>query len=353
MKPWSARTRARVRSIAVFLGVAYPLTLVLLVVLMRCVGEGWAPTAVLLYLPRLGFAAPLPFVLLGLIAFQQRRLLWVQVGSVAVLVFFLMGFTLPWPHGADRAAPTLRVLSYNIDSARAGAERVVEEIDAHAPDIVLLQEVGNPTQVEALLRARYPVVESSTQFIVASKYPVVATTDPDKLPYDGRLRSPRYLERQFDTPLGHIAVYDVHPLSPRDSFLKIRGAGLRHEILSGRVFRSENARAVDENFGLRELQVETFARAAAAETVPVIIAGDTNLPGLSRTFGRHLSGYIDGFRSASWGFGYTYPVGKHWPWMRLDRVLATPELRFVRFEVGTSTASDHHCVVADLQLETR
>ena len=84
------------------------------------------------------------------------------------------------------------------------------------------------------------------------------------------------------------------------------------------------------------------------EKGPVIIAGDTNLPGLSFVFHRSLSGFQDGFTRAGWGFGYTFPTN-HVPWMRIDRVLASDELRFVRFEVGKSLVSDHHCVVADLQ----
>jgi hypothetical protein len=36
--------------------------------------------------------------------------------------------------------------------------------------------------------------------------------------------------------------------------------------------------------------------------------------------------------------------------MRLDRIFASRSLRFVGFSVGKHTwASDHHCVIADLQ----
>jgi hypothetical protein len=34
--------------------------------------------------------------------------------------------------------------------------------------------------------------------------------------------------------------------------------------------------------------------------------------------------------------------------MRIDRILAGPELRFVHFEVGRRRASTHYCVIADL-----
>ena len=345
------RVERWLRRAAVALGVGYPVALLVILLALRLIGEGWAPTAVGLYLPRWGFALPRPVVLGALAGLRLRRLLWAQLAAVALLLV-LMGLVLPWPHGVVSGAPRMRVLSYNIDSAKAGADRVVAEIDAYAPDVVLLQEVGRPGDVETLLRQRYPVVETSSQFILASRYPLVDSTDPDKLDYGGKQRSPRFVRRVLDTPLGRIAVYDVHPISPREAFDVIRAGGLRHEILHGHIFRAKNAKAVNDNFGLRALQVETIAHDAAGETLPVVIAGDTNLPGLSRVFGRNLSGYTDGFRAAGWGFGYTYPVGKHSPWMRIDRVLASGALRFVGFQVGTSEASDHHCVVADLQRET-
>jgi endonuclease/exonuclease/phosphatase family metal-dependent hydrolase len=34
--------------------------------------------------------------------------------------------------------------------------------------------------------------------------------------------------------------------------------------------------------------------------------------------------------------------------MRIDRILASPGLRFTNFDVGCRGASDHLCVVADL-----
>jgi hypothetical protein len=173
--------------------------------------------------------------------------------------------------------------------------------------------------------------------------------EPDRLAYGGNSRSPRFVRQLLETPLGPIAFYSVHPLSPHDAFDTLRGQGLRGEITSGRLFSSANGKIVDDNSGLRALQVESLAEAAARETDSVVIAGDTNLPGLSRIFARNLSGYADGFTKAGWGFGYTFPRHKLTPWLRLDRILATDSLRFVGFEVGTSASSDHFCVVADLQ----
>jgi endonuclease/exonuclease/phosphatase family metal-dependent hydrolase len=59
----------------------------------------------------------------------------------------------------------------------------------------------------------------------------------------------------------------------------------------------------------------------------------------------------DGFATVGNGFGYTFP--SQWkyhpgPWMRLDRILAGPGLRFLSFELGGRRASDHLPVIADI-----
>jgi hypothetical protein len=132
----------------------------------------------------------------------------------------------------------------------------------------------------------------------------------------GKQRSPRFVQQVIDTPLGKLAVYNVHPLSPREGFAAIRRYGLRHEILSGRLFFSNSSSELRLNNGLRELQVRTFADEASHEPYPVIIAGDTNVPGFSPVFAKYLSGYRDAFVDASWGFGYTFPTNRR-PWMSI------------------------------------
>lgn len=337
------------RRLAIALGVGYPLALVAVALLLRYVGEGWAPTAVALYLPRAGFAIPLPFVLGALLLARSRRLLWGQLASVFVLIFVLMGAVLPWPSGRKPGAPTVRVMSYNVESGVGGVEALAAEVDRYAPDIAVLVEVAEDDAMARAMRERFPHVSVSTQFVVASKYPMTEPTDPGKLHYRDELRSPRYVWQRVDTPLGRIVLYAVHPISPREAFDQLRGGGVRHELSSGDMFTGRNAEAIEKNFGLRQLQVETFAEAAAHEGDPVVVAGDTNLPTLSRVYGTNLSRFQDGFVRAGWGLGYTFPNGRHGRWMRIDRILASDTLEFVGFEVGTSDASDHRCVIADLQ----
>jgi hypothetical protein len=190
-------------------------------------------------------------------------------------------------------------------------------------------------------------VRLSTQFVVATRFPIDSTTAPDVIPYDGRSRSPRFVRDTMKTPFGEVAVYDVHPISPRMGMYALRGKkGLRDELSTGSFFRAEHTANMQRDSALRGMQVHAFASMAAGERIPVIIGGDTNLPTLSPVLSRELSPFVDGFPSSAFGFGYTYPA--RLPWMRIDRILTSHDLVFTGFAVGCEGASDHLCVVADL-----
>jgi endonuclease/exonuclease/phosphatase (EEP) superfamily protein YafD len=327
----------------------YPLALLVAIGAFRLVGERWWVTTVALYLPRIGFALPLPLLIIALWATGARAGMWLLLGTSVPILLVLMGLVLPGPVRIDPAKPSLRVMSYNVNSEAAGSEGIVQEIDRFSPDVLLLEEHGGSDRIVTLLQERYPTVRAAGQFVIATRFPVTSSFDPEKLQYTGRLRSPRWLQELIETPLGAIAFYVVHPQSPRQGFYALRGHGLKREILSGQGFPDDSEEVVADNTGLRAMQVADFASAARQEKGPVVIAGDTNLPDLSYVLHRYLGGFQDGFAKAGWGFGYTFPIGRRGPWMRIDRILASTELRFVRFEVGRSFASDHACVVADLQ----
>jgi vancomycin resistance protein VanJ len=337
------------RRIVAAVAVLYPLSLLAVVVVLRGWGLRWWLATVVLYLPRVVFALPLPFVLLGLALARAWRLALTQVASLLILLFPLMGLVLPSPSRLDREAPVIRVLSYNVDSGYRGFDKIVAQIDVFKPDIVFLQELfHDPAPLIQLLRPRYQEVRSSGQFLVASRFPIRSTAEPSRVPLNGAMRSPRFVEQVIETPLGPIAFYNVHPISPRAGFAVLRGGGLKRGLLSGALLSGDKAGTLEADDELRTRQVEAFSRLADAESLPVVIAGDTNLPGLSPDLHRALGRYHDGFTEGGWGFGYTFPV-HHLAWMRLDRILATDEVRFVGFNVGRLVASDHACVVADLQ----
>lgn len=308
-----------------------------LLVLLHRVGEAWWLTTTLLYLPGWLLALPVPVMVWRLWRRGPRALLVTQAAVVVAVVFPLMGFVWPGSARPDPAAPVLRVLAYNVNHAYGGPERIVEEILRFRPDVVLLNKLNtNVAPVQALLRPHYPVLDASSGFLLATRHALVSRRDPDleKAAVD-RESAARFVRWELVTPLGPMVFYAVHPHSPRDglvALLRGQGPGL---------LRLETA--------VRARQVRELAALADGESLPVVLAGDTNLPASSPLLRQALGRHADGFSAAGAGFGHTFPRVP-FRWLRLDRILASPRLRFVAFTTGSSTASDHLCVVADLQL---
>jgi endonuclease/exonuclease/phosphatase (EEP) superfamily protein YafD len=344
-----SRLRLWLRRLVLGVAVAYPVSLLVLVLVLRGFGDTWWLARALLYVPRIFLGAPL-LLFVPLLAWMRAwRFLSSQLAALLLLLVPLMGLVLPWPRFADKGQPLLRVMSYNVNGGNWGWHNVLAQIDELHPDVLLIQEaVGDTRWALEQLRKRFPIVEQSTQFIVATKYPIRAVVDPTRVQQGDRQRSPRSMSYTMDTPLGPIAFYNVHPISPRHGLWSLRVGGFRNAIKSGTIFDKQRTRALEMDGQLSDLQVALAAGNARKETIPVIIAGDTNLTVLHPALA-NLSGYTDGFRAASWGFGYTFPSGRR-AWMRLDRIFAGPQLRFVGFQVGKrDAASDHRAVAADLQ----
>jgi len=313
----------------------------------RFVGEATWQTTVLLYLPH----ALLLLLAGGIAALQAlvgpRRLLVVTLATFVVLLFPIMGLSLGGARAPSRG-PHLRLLTYNVDSGNRSVEEIVRQITVAAPDIVLLQE--SMWSVDDAVAAALPGFSFHRygQFFIASRYPIQRSMEPKKIDLHGVDRSPRYIGYTVDSALGPIDIWNVHPISPREGFNELRGEGLRREIESGRIFAGDGSQLV-ANTELRRLQTEDIAAAARGSKNRVIIAGDTNLPVASRILADNLGDYQDAFAEVGRGFGYTFPAHRYLPWMRIDRILAGPEFRFIRVQVGDLHGSDHYCVFADIE----
>lgn len=344
-RPAAGRLRRWLTQLTIVSAYAYPLALIATWLALGQVGESYWVTAALLYAPRVGFALPLLLLVPALLILRLRRLLWTQGVALLICLFPLMGLVLPG--FSDSGNPTLKLLTFNVGGEQAGAEALLRDIEAEGVDVVLLQE-ANPWEGELLegLKRRYPHTHASTQFMLGSRYPIVEATDPPRVPFFGRQRSPRFMRYVVDTPLGKLAIYNVHPLSPRGTLNIGRFRDTFHQVRTGKFLEGDAEADVTANAALRSNQVALVAKMAQAEQLPVLIAGDTNTPGLSPAFRRHLGQYRDAFRRASYGFGYTYP--QRLPFLRLDRVLASPELGFCSFTLGCADSSDHFCVVTEV-----
>jgi len=329
------------------LAVGYPLALLVAVLGLRLLGERWWVTTAALYLPRGWLALPLPFITLALLVWGPRRLLAAQLIALALVIFPLLGLSFSLSRTPSPGAQRLRVVSYNVATGPHGTLALMEQLHAANPDVILIQESSPGTN--RALRASFPELEvrAHVDFAIASRFPVTELGGATELAEPVRSRA--FARYRIETPAGAVRVYNLHLTSPHAALEELLGAGLRHEVASGHLFQFAAAPDVAANAAVRAAEAQAVADDAAASPDPVIIAGDTNLPGLSWAFARWLGRYQDGFVTVGNGLGYTFPAPKR-PWMRIDRVLAGPRFRFLSFEVLPRGPSDHRGVVAELEL---
>jgi vancomycin resistance protein VanJ len=356
--PKSRPLRRWLRLFAIALGVGYPLALLIAWLLLRFVGEGWWVTIVGLYAPPVGFLFPAPLVIAAAWAWAPKRVLLLQVGSLLVALFPLMGLHLgSLRTGSASDVSAIRLVSYNIDLGYRGVPGIVAQVQKLGPNLVLLQAADQGVATE--LAAAFPGwhTDFHDQFFVASRFPLTNIHVPPPLHYEageGGARwaddgSAHFVVYTIATPLGLLDVFNVHPTSPHEGLEDIRGDGFLYELRSGRLLFSQEHRRLLFSTYRRARQVQGLAAVARASARPVIIAGDTNLPGLSRIFHENLGSFDDAFASVGRGFGYTYPAKL--PWMRIDRILTNGKLRAVDFRIGDLRASSHLCISATITAE--
>lgn len=232
----------------------------------------------------------------------------------------------------DDAAPSLRVLSFNVNYGVASDPRNVAAV-AHAnADLVLLQETTPEAELSyrEAFTATYPHVLfqdccGAGGLGVMSKYPIV---EHDYLPpTEGWFPAWRVV---LDTPLGHVQALDVHlrpPMSDGGSWV----AGF---------FSTRDVR-------LREMK-DLFGH--LDPHLPTIVAGD---------FNENAQGQAVGFLSEQGlvsALPQVAPRAKTWRWqtragtlrMMLDHVVYGPRLSLRHAEVIEQGVSDHFPLLVEL-----
>jgi len=295
------------------------------VVSLRVAGEGTRPTFFLLYIPHHPFAVL--SIACFVVALMLRRHLLAGLSLVTLLValFPLMGLRL---HGGRAAnGRRLRLLTYNVFYAKLDRTALAREIAAASADLVLLQ-ASRSTFSKGELHAQLPdmTLQLNDEFVLATKLPLRAVEFPDRFP-DGV--APCWAAYTLEGPIGPFRVVNVHPYSARSGLMD--GADPREGI---------------EN---RRRQIAGATEAAARSTEPVLIVGDTNLPPLSALGRKYFAPYHDAFDDVGFGFGYTFPTKI--PWMRIDRALGSPQIRFLSVRVMPRGASDHRALMVDFEIE--
>lgn len=289
------------------------------------VGERTHATLVALYAPR----QPLLVVtVVGAVcaALLRRRALCAIQGVLCFVVLVpVMGLQAALPTSPRSAAHTIRLATYNVYFGKLGRPQLLDEIAAMQVDIVLLQATYG--SIGDRLRERLPdrTIRQDDELVIVSRFPILEVEVPEPLAGDVKAMFVGYL---LQTPAGPLRVYGIHPFSPRSAF--------------------DRDKAWTTDVAQREAQVAAVIAASRRPGPPFVIAGDTNLPGLSAVKRRYFGELNDAFDQAGLGLGYTFPARR--PWMRIDRVLSGPGVRFVDVHVGPQGASDHRPLFAELEI---
>ncbi len=318
------------------LAAIFGLLVLVSVALIRTAALGWWAVAVLVFMPRWLFLAPLiPLAVFAVRA--RRRMVWALVGADLLLIVGpLMGFTLPLgrPVATPPAGAKVRIMTFNRGGVRLDAPALVRYLDRHKVDVVCFQEPGNDRGLDESLAEHGWHLDRAGR--IASRFPIVGdlgrSTDVNESDF-------RYTMTLFRARLRHpdgfeFLVGSAHLPTPRWGLARLFAGDLRAFRLNLAWWDREAdrlLRTIDE----------------AGET-PVLVAGDFNMPSDYSTMAAIRSRYPSAFEHAGWGFGYTRPTAL--PWVRIDHVLGSRDWSFARCWIGPDLGSDHLPLVAEAVL---
>lgn len=273
-----------------------------------------------LYLPVYG-------ALLVAVAQRRYRLTTVATGVVVAHLYWCFA---PLAR-SERRGPEppesgeFRVLSSNVLAWNASTEGIVREILESGADVVAVQELS-PRWQRAFARSEFVRVYPHRVEDVRSDAFGSGIYAREPLVESDVLQTPVMPVARATVLVGGRAVriYSVHPPPPA------------HPVLVDRWSR-----------GLAAIE-----RAARAEKLPVVLAGDFNTTQHSAWYARLLrAGFANGHDACGRPFATTWPNGmlRMLP-IRIDHVFVSNELRCISVREGIGAGSDHRPVIVDLAL---
>ncbi len=319
-----------------FVAVLTPL--IALWMLENWVGERRGATALLLYFPQhLWGLYPLAFLASG---FSKKRRSHLIPGGLGVMFWlvFLLGFRFSSTRVASKA-PTIRLMTYNIERGARGTKALENAIRAQNPDIVCLQESQGMQGTQAFapgaqIAARFAGwnMAKAGDVMTLSHFPITSRRD---YPLRG---TRRILETTLGTPRGSVRVLNVHIST------SLTGQSSHKRGKIGRLLQvASHARPSAQ---ARMEQIAPLQKAIRADDslTPLLVAGDFNSPPRGLFYGAISRDLADAWQSAGRGTGNTFPA--RLPLLPIDHVL-TRGIQVKRAFVSDARASDHRPLVVD------
>ncbi len=227
-------------------------------------------------------------------------------------------------HPPDVETTRLRILSINVHSSNREHRKLCEYVRRATPEVAVFFEVNDIWDEQlAQLRKEYPYYKSSPEkgafgLAVYSRLPL---WDVKFETLDDGVRAIVAQVSRDSTPFTLVGAHPYPPLS----------AGMAAS---------------------RRRQFARLGELVAAQTEPVVLAGDLNVTSWSPLFADLVdkTGLCDSRRGfgvmSSWPTGYC-PLG-----ITIDHCLVSPAIEVKRRFVGPDVGSDHLPVIVDLLLQT-
>lgn len=267
-------------------------------------------------------------IVLGLVLMMSK---WRRVGygvlaTALVNLVVILPLYVGSPGDPDPAAPSIRVMSYNLLSTNESYSEVIEYIETIDPDLVLLHEASRPWEV-AIDSAEldYVVRRPRADNLIFGTLVMVRGEEIETLSYGFAEAQPRAVEinyRPTGWPQG-ISVLSTHPLAPTDQ----------------------------ERAHLRDAQIGFAAEWSSDRSRPFLVVGDFNATPWSWPF-RNLIAIAD-VENSQIGFGLqpSFPATSAFLFrVPIDHLVHSASFRVSDRRLGPALGSDHFPLVVDLEL---
>ena len=271
------------------------------------------------------------FVALAVIGLLLMVSRWRRTGyavlAVAAVNLVVVGpLYIGSPETGDPAAPSLRVMSFNLLSTNESFADVIDYIDATDPDVVLLHEASRPWEI-AMKSAGldYEMIRPRSDELIFGTLVLLRADDPEIVSFGFAETQPRAVSISY-RPRGwpeQIAILSTHPLAPTDQ----------------------------ERSALRDAQLDFAADWAADREGAFVVVGDYNATPWSWPF-RQLMAAAD-LRNSQVGFGLqpSFPTTSVFLLrVPIDHLVYSNRLLVRDRRLGPAMGSDHFPLVVDLQL---
>lgn len=250
----------------------------------------------------------------------------------------------------------IKVMTFNAQGGHIYQEKLYDEfaevVLRSDPDVICFQEMSIRVKKFQPIRDKYPYIHKRQSQSILSKYPI---TDSKDLKLEKIVTSNGAIWAELDVEGEKVRVYNIH-------------------LHSNKI--SSEVDELSENTELKELndkakwnatkgilaQVKASATVRANQSIkikkslnnsssPVILCGDFNDPPQSYSYRILAKNLKDTFEEAGRGFGFTY--NGNIPFLKIDYILASPEIGVYTTKIIKSDVSDHKPVVSTLVLPTK